>query len=171
MYQHIVVVGHLGRDPELRYMPSGDPVTSFTMATTRKWTNRDGQPAEKTTWFRVSVFGRQAEPCNQYLHKGSLALAEGDIDVSVYTAQDGTPRATLELRARNVRFLGTRGEAGAGEGEFFAGGEEFAQAKPTARPQAAQGAPARRPAQQPSPTVAEPKPAEEETFDEGDIPF
>ena len=67
MYQNTIVVGHLGRDPEMRYLPSGTPVTSFSIATTRKWNNAEGQPQEKTTWFRVSVFGKQAESCNQYL--------------------------------------------------------------------------------------------------------
>ena len=133
MYQHTVVVGHLGKDPEMRYLPSGDPVVRFSVATTRKWTTRDGQPGEKTTWFSVDVFGRQAENCNQYLRKGSLVLVEGEIDARAYTAQDGTPRASLDLRARNVRFLGGRGESGGGGGgEDF---DEFAQQGAPAKPQ------------------------------------
>lgn len=114
MYQHLVIVGNVGRDPELRYTPSGDPVTNFSVAVNRRWTNRDGQAQEKTTWFRVSVFGRQAELVNQYVTKGRLVLVEGEIDASAYMAQDGTPRASLDLRARNVRFLGGRGEEEAG---------------------------------------------------------
>ena len=115
MYQNTVVVGHLGRDPEMRYLPSGNPVTGFSIATNRKWTNAEGQPQEKTTWFRVSVFGKQAESCNQYLTKGSLVLVEGEIDVSTWSDKtSGDPRATLELRARTVRFLGGRGEKAEG---------------------------------------------------------
>jgi len=111
VYQNTIVVGHLGRDPEMRYLPSGAPVTSFTIATTRKWTNAEGQPQEKTTWFRVTAFGKQAEPCNQYLAKGRLVLVEGDIDVSTWSDKStNEPRATLELRARTVRFLGGKGE-------------------------------------------------------------
>ena len=111
MYQNTVVIGHLGRDPEMRYTPDGTPVTSFSIATTRKWTNKEGQPQEKTTWFRVTTWRKQAENCNQYLSKGSLVLVEGDIDVSTWSDKtSGEPRATLELRARNVRFLGGRGE-------------------------------------------------------------
>jgi single-strand DNA-binding protein len=111
MYQKTVVVGHLGRDPEMRYLPSGTPVTSFSVATTRKWNNAEGQPQEKTTWFRVSVFGKQAEACNQYLTKGRLVLVEGEIDASAWTSKTtGEARASLELRARTVRFLGGRGE-------------------------------------------------------------
>jgi len=111
MYQSATVIGHLGRDPEMRYLPSGTPVTSFNIATTRKWTNAEGQPQEKTTWFRVSVFGKQAETCNQYLAKGRLVLVEGEIDVSAWADKStNEPRATLELRARTVRFLGGKGE-------------------------------------------------------------
>jgi single-strand DNA-binding protein len=111
MYQKTTVVGHLGRDPEMRYLPSGTPVTSFSVATTRRWTNAEGQPQEKTTWFRVSVFGKQAEACNQYLTKGRLVLVEGEIDASAWSDKtSGEPRASLELRARTVRFLGGRGE-------------------------------------------------------------
>ena len=111
MYQSTTVIGYLGRDPEMRYLPSGNPVTSFSIATTRKWKNAEGQPQEKTTWFRVSVFGKQAEPCNQYLAKGRLVLVEGDIDVSAWADKTSNePRATLELRARTVRFLGGKGE-------------------------------------------------------------
>jgi single-strand DNA-binding protein len=111
MYQNTVVVGHLGRDPEMRYTPDGTPVTSFSVATTRRWSNREGEPQEKTTWFRVTAWRRLAETCNQYLSKGRLVLVEGDIDVSAWSDKtSGEARATLELRARNVQFLGGRGE-------------------------------------------------------------
>ena len=110
MYQKTIVVGYLGRDPEMRYLPSGTPVTSFSVATTRKWTDAEGQPQEKTTWFRVSVWGKQAETTNQYLTKGQLVLVEGDIDASAWTDREGQARASLELRAWRVRFLGRKGE-------------------------------------------------------------
>jgi len=103
MYQHTVIVGNLGRDPEMRYTQSGDAVTSFSVAVNRKWTNQDGSPGEKTTWFRVSAWRRLAETCNQYLSKGRLVLVEGDVSASAWTPKDGgDPRASLELRARNV---------------------------------------------------------------------
>jgi len=111
MYQSTVVVGHLGRDPEMRYTPDGTPVTSFSIATTRKWTSPDGEAQEKTTWFRVTTWRKLAETCNQFLTKGRLVLVEGDIDASAWSDKtSGEPRATLELRARIVRFLGGRGE-------------------------------------------------------------
>jgi single-strand DNA-binding protein len=115
MYQRTEVIGHLGRDPEMRYTPSGQAVTTFSVATTRRWTGQDGQPQEKTTWFRVTAWGKLGELCNQYLSKGRLVLVEGEIDASAWTGQDGQPRATLELRARDVRFLGGPGQAGEGE--------------------------------------------------------
>jgi single-strand DNA-binding protein len=111
MYQKTIVVGHLGRDPEMRYTPSGVPVTSFSVATTRKWTNANGEPQEKTTWFRVTAWRKLAETCAQYLHKGSSVLVEGDIDASAWTDREGNARASLELTASNVRFVGGRGEA------------------------------------------------------------
>ena len=111
MYQNTVVVGHLGRDPEMRYTPDGTPVTTFSIATTRKWTNTEGQPQEKTTWFRVTAWRKLAELCNQFLAKGRLVLVEGDVEVSAWSDKtSGEARATLELRARNVRFLGAKGE-------------------------------------------------------------
>jgi len=125
MYQSTVVVGHLGRDPEMRYTPDGTPVTSFNIATTRKWTNAEGQPQEKTTWFRVTAWRKLAETCNQYLAKGRLVLVEGDVEASAWTAKtDGEPRATLELRARTVRFLGGRGERAEAPEEAAPGAEE-----------------------------------------------
>ncbi|MCL4505055.1 MAG: single-stranded DNA-binding protein [Chloroflexi bacterium] len=107
-------------------MPSGDPVTSFSVATDRAWNNRDGQKQKETTWFRVSVFGKQAENVNTYLHKGSMVLVEGRLNVDAktggprtYTRQDGTVGANFDLTANTVRFLSPKGETGgdAGEGQ------------------------------------------------------
>ena len=116
MYQKTVIVGNLGNDPEMRYTPSGVPVTSFSVAVNRRWTDQNGDLQEKTTWFRVTAWRKLAEQCAQYLHKGRLVLVEGDIDASAWTGQDGQPRATLELTARVVRFLGSRGDTTLSEG-------------------------------------------------------
>jgi single-strand DNA-binding protein len=116
MYQRTVVVGHLGRDPEMRYTQDGTPVTSFSMATTRRWNDQEGGQREETTWFRVAAWGRQAETCNQYLAKGRLVLVEGTVSASAWRGRDGEPRATLELRASRVVFLGGRGEQAGAEG-------------------------------------------------------
>lgn len=108
MYAKTVIVGHLGRDPEMRYTPSGVPVTSFTVATNRRWTDQNGQLQERTTWYRVTAWRRLGELCNQYLAKGRMVLVEGDVEASAWTSEEGEPRASLELTARNVRFLGGR---------------------------------------------------------------
>jgi single-strand DNA-binding protein len=118
MYQKVIIVGNLGRDPEMRYMPDGTAVTSFSVATNRSWTDRSsGQQVDETTWFRVSVWGNQAEPCNQYLSKGRRVLVEGSLTPDretggprLWTGQDGSVRASYELRAQSVKFLGGRDE-------------------------------------------------------------
>src|SRR3972149_11971043 len=77
MYHTIIIVGNLGKDPEMRYTPSGQAVTSFSVATSRQYTGQNGQKVKETIWFRVSAWGKQAETCNQYLRKGSKVLVEG----------------------------------------------------------------------------------------------
>jgi len=111
MYQRLIIVGNLGRDPEMRYTPDGTPVTSFSVATNRQWTDSSGQVQKRTVWFRVSAWRRQAEVCNQYLSKGRLVLVEGEIqEPRVWQGQDGQWRSSLEVRAWAVKFLGGRGE-------------------------------------------------------------
>jgi single-strand DNA-binding protein len=114
MYQRVIVVGNLGRDPEMRYTPTGRPVTTLNVATNRRWTDAEGQRQEETTWFRVVVWGKQAESCNQYLSKGRQVLVEGRIRTGQYEDKSGQTRYTWELVASNVRFLGGRGEVGEG---------------------------------------------------------
>ncbi|HEY1407697.1 MAG TPA: single-stranded DNA-binding protein [Promineifilum sp.] len=138
MYQKIIVVGNLGRDPEMRYMPDGTAVTSFSMASNRRWTDRNsGQPVDETTWFRVSVWGRQAETVNQYLSKGKTVLVEGRLHPDpqtggprLWSGQDGTMRASYEITADTVRFMsGGRGDdsGGAFEESAQGGGRETPQ--------------------------------------------
>ena len=124
MYQQITLVGNLGRDPEMRYTASGTPVTNFSVATSQRWTGADGQQNEKTVWFRVSVWQRQAETCSQYLTKGQRVLVVGEVEEPyVYTDQEGNSRASLQVRARNVQFLSPRGEAmNGGDGGASYGG-------------------------------------------------
>jgi single-strand DNA-binding protein len=115
MYQKIIIVGYLGRDPDMRYMPSGDPVTSFSVATNNQYTNANNERIKETTWFRVSAFGKQAENANQYLKKGSKVLVEGRLTSDTETGgpriwkkQDGTLTASYEIRAATVQFLSSR---------------------------------------------------------------
>jgi len=112
MYQQITIIGNLGRDPEMRYTPSGVPVTNFSVAVGKRWTGQDGTQQEKTLWFRVTAWRKLAETCNEYLRKGRQVMVVGEVDASAYTAQDGTPRAALEITARDVRFLGSAAQGG-----------------------------------------------------------
>ncbi|MDE0463283.1 MAG: single-stranded DNA-binding protein [Caldilineaceae bacterium] len=125
MYQQITLVGNLGADPELRYMQDGTPVTSLRIATNRRWSSQDGTTQEETVWFRVSVWARQAEACNQYLSKGQRVLVVGEMrEPSTWTDQEGNARASLEVRARNVQFLSPRG-GGQGPAPEQGEGEEI----------------------------------------------
>lgn len=95
------------------------------MATTRKWTNANGEQQEKTTWFRVTCWRKLAELTAQYLKKGRLVLVEGDVDASAFTDREGNARASLELTATGVKFLGSRGEGGEGVSGTGGGGDDF----------------------------------------------
>ena len=117
MYHTLVLVGNLGRDPEMRYTSSGQAVTNFSVATNREYTASNGEKVKETTWFRISTWGRTAEVCNQYLRKGSRVLVEGRLTPDnttggprIWTRQDGSPAASFEVTANVVRFLSTRAE-------------------------------------------------------------
>lgn len=124
MYQKLILIGRLGRDPEMRYTPDGTPVTNFSVATDRRWTDASGQQQSRTVWFRVTAWRRLAETCNQFLTKGQLVMVEGELmEPKPFQGRDGTLRASLDVTANVVRFLSGRGEAGApGIEEEAAGG-------------------------------------------------
>lgn len=112
MYQSIIIIGYVGRDPEMRYTPSGQAVTSFSVATTNAYTSSNGENVKETSWFRVSVWGKLAEICSKYIKKGSLVAIEGRLtpDKStgsprIWTKQDGSAGTSFELNARTVKFL------------------------------------------------------------------
>jgi single-strand DNA-binding protein len=116
-YHTVILVGNLGRDPEMRYTPSGQAVTNFSVAVNDNFTSSNGEKVERTIWVRVSTWGKQAEICNQYLKKGKKVLVEGRLvtDPStggprVWNRQDGTPSASFEVSAQTVRFLSARGD-------------------------------------------------------------
>lgn len=128
MFSKTIIVGRLGGDPELRYTQGGQAVCSFSVATDRSWTDASGERQEKTTWFRVTAWGKLADLCNQYLKKGRTVLVEGEVEASAWMPQQGgEPRASLELTARNVRFLGGKNEGSGEGGTQFSGGGAFAQ--------------------------------------------
>jgi len=119
MFHKVTIIGNLGGDPQMRYTQTGVPVTSFSVATNRRWTNQDGSQGEETVWFRVSAWRGLAETCNKYLSKGRQVYIEGRLNPDpqtggprIWTGNDGQPRASFEVTALDVRFLGGRGETG-----------------------------------------------------------
>ncbi len=129
MYHTLIVAGNVGKDPDMRYVPSGQAVTSFNVATSYNKTANNGETIKETIWIRVTTWGKLAETCNQYVKKGSKVLVEGRLNVDpatggprVWKAQDGTPRASFEVTANTVRFLSARGEADGGGGGDMGGG-------------------------------------------------
>jgi single-strand DNA-binding protein len=109
----VILIGNLGRDPEVRYMPSGDAVATLNLATTEKWKDKAGEAQEQTEWHRVSFFGRQAEICGEYLRKGSSIYVEGRLQTRKYTDKEGVERYSTEIRGDRMQMLGGRsGSAG-----------------------------------------------------------
>ncbi|OPZ87139.1 MAG: Single-stranded DNA-binding protein [bacterium ADurb.Bin429] len=120
-YSYTMIIGHVGRDPEMRYTPiQGVAVCDFSVAVSRRWTDSAGAQQERTTWFKVSAWRALAETCNEYVRKGMQIMVSGEIDASAYAAKDGKPRASLELTARDVQFLGRRADADEGGNEALA---------------------------------------------------
>lgn len=124
MYQRVIIVGNVGRDAEMRYTPSGVPVTSFSVAVNRRWNSATGEQQEKTTWFRVTCWRKLAETAGQYVKKGQRILVEGEVEAQAYIDREGTPRGTLELTASNFKFLSARAETSEGPGAGAGVGEE-----------------------------------------------
>jgi single-strand DNA-binding protein len=106
----VILIGNLGRDPELRYLPSGQAVAKFTLATGMKWKDKDGQLQERTDWHNIVAFGRQGEVCNEYLKKGSPVYVEGRIQTRSWEDKDGNKKYMTEIVAQVVNMLGRKGE-------------------------------------------------------------
>lgn len=126
MLNKVMIIGRLGRDPELRYTQSGAPICSLAVATDESYQDRDGNKVDRTEWHRVSVFQRAAENCANYLAKGSLVYVEGSLQTRKWTDQQGVERYTTEIKAQRVQFLDRKGDnpragAGAGPDEDFGG--------------------------------------------------
>ncbi len=112
-FNKVILVGNLGRDPELRYTPQGTPVCSFSMATNERRKDKNGEMQDLTTWFKVTLWNRQAETAAQYLQKGRPVYIEGRLRVEEYTDRDGKQRHSLEVNATDMQFIG----GGRNEGE------------------------------------------------------
>ncbi|HEX2485248.1 MAG TPA: single-stranded DNA-binding protein [Myxococcota bacterium] len=127
----VILVGNLGRDPEIRYTPSGQAVANFTLATSENFTNREGKREERTEWHRIVVWGKTAELCTQYLAKGRSVYIEGRLQTREWEDKEGQKRRTTEVVAQSVQFLGGPRGAGGGtgggaprDGGGFGGGDE-----------------------------------------------
>lgn len=140
----VIIVGNLGRDPEVRYMPSGDAATNIAVATTDKWKDKaSGEQKEATEWHRVQFFGKLAEIAGQYLKKGSQVYVEGKLRTRKWTDKEGVEKYTTEIVADTMQMLGTRRE---GSGD--SGGENDYAPAPSNQP-------ASRPASKPAPNFSD----------------
>ncbi len=120
-FNKIIVVGNLGRDPELRYTPQGNAVCSFTMATNEKRRDKAGEMQDITTWFKITLWGKQAETASKYLAKGRPVYIEGRLRIEEWTDRDNNNRFTLEVNATDMQFISAGREGG---GEYSGGGHD-----------------------------------------------
>lgn len=169
----VILVGNLGRDPEIRYLPSGDPVANITIATSSKYKGKDGNMVEETEWHRVTFFGKLAEIVGQYLKKGRPVYVEGRIKTRKYTDKDGVEKYATDIIANEMQMLGGREGMGEPSGEYDGGGDGgeggggYSRQAPAARP-------AQRPASPPpAARQAPPQSRPSSGFDDmdDDIPF
>lgn len=158
----VILVGNLGRDPEMRYMPSGDALASFSIATTDTWKDKSGQKQERTEWHRISMFGKLAEIAGEYLKKGSSVYIEGRLQTRKWQDKEGQERYTTEIVADRMQMLGSRGSGNAYE-VMDDEGQDFAPQTSSGSGQAASS--------KPQPPAS--KPAAGAGFDDfdDDIPF
>ena len=121
-FNKIIIVGHLGRDQETRYTPQGTAVSNFSLATSERRKDKSGEQQDITTWFRVSLWGKQAENIGQYLLKGRQVYVEGRLRTEEYTDREGNKRMSLEVSATDVQLLGSKGEGPMGGAPMGGGG-------------------------------------------------
>lgn len=140
----VILVGNLGRDPEMRYLPSGEAVANLAIATTDKYKDKTGQMVEQTEWHRVSFFGRTAEVCGQYLKKGSQVYVEGSIRTRKYTDKEGVEKYATEIRGDRMQMLG--GRSGGGMADMDDSGFNQSAPAPRSQPRSSAPAAAQRPA-------------------------
>jgi single-strand DNA-binding protein len=157
----VIIVGNLGRDPEIRYMPSGDAIANIAVATSYKSKDKNtGEQKELTEWHRISFFGRLAEIVGQYLKKGSSVYVEGRLQTRKYTDKDGIERYATDIIAENMQMLG--GRQGMGGGDSYSADDSYDAPPSRPAPRQAPPAPAARP---------QPKPAPNFSDMDDDIPF
>jgi len=131
----VIIIGNLGKDPEMRYMPSGDAIANLRIATTDKYKDRNGEMQEATEWHSVAFFGKTAEICGQYLKKGSQVYVEGSLRTRKWQDKDGNDRYTTEIRGDRMQMLGGRGGGGGGGiVDYDAPPMDSAESVPRAKP-------------------------------------
>ena len=111
----VILIGRLGREPETRYMPNGDAVCNFSLATTESWKDQSGQKKERTEWHAITLYRKLAEIAAKYLQKGSLVYLEGKIQSRKYTGKDGIERTAYEIVCSEMKMLGGKAEGGEGQ--------------------------------------------------------
>jgi single-strand DNA-binding protein len=148
----VILVGNLGRDPEVRYLPSGDAVANIALATSSKYKNKAGEMVEETEWHRISFFGRQAEIVGEYLKKGRSVYIEGRLKTRKYTDKDGVEKYATDIIASEMQMLGSREGMGSPGGDGDGDGGERQYSRPPAAAPRAQAPAPRAPA--PAPTKA-----------------
>ena len=116
-YQQTIIIGNVGKAPELRYTQGGTAVCDFSVAVTESWKDTNGERKEKTTWIKVTAWRALAEVCNQYVHKGMQIMVVGSVEASAYMNKSGEATASLDLNARDVQFLGSRNASGQSGGD------------------------------------------------------
>ena len=152
----VIIVGNLGRDPEIRYMPSGDAIANIAVATSYKSKDKNtGEQKETTEWHRISFFGRLAEIVGQYLKKGSSVYVEGRLQTRKYTDKDGVEKYATDIVAENMQMLGGRQGMGGDAGMDDGGSYDSAPSRPAPAPRQAPAAPAARPAPKPAPNFSD----------------
>jgi len=161
----VILVGNLGRDPEIRYLPSGDPVANITIATSSKYKGKDGNMVEETEWHRVTFFGKLAEIVGQYLKKGRSVYVEGRIKTRKYTDKDGIEKYATDIIANEMQMLGSREGLGGPSDEDEGGSGGYSRPAPASRP----AAPAQ--AVRSAPAAVQAKPSSGFDDMDDDIPF
>ena len=131
----VMIIGNLGKDPEMKYTPQGTPITTFSVAVSRTRKGSDGQVIDETEWFRIVAWERLAETCNEYLRKGSKVYIEGRLQTRKYTGQDGQERQIVEVVAQEMQMLNSRQQGQGGYGDSDSGGSGYRNERPAPQPQ------------------------------------
>jgi single-strand DNA-binding protein len=174
----MTIIGNLGADPEVRYLDGGAVVATFNVATTEKFTNRNGEKVEQTEWFRVELWNEQAKVAEKYLKKGNAVYVEGRLRTELWTDKEGKERTSLRVRANTMQLLGSPNGDRPDEGGYYETPRQqaapVAQSAPSPQPSAAprqQAAPVAQPAPRQQPARKAPEPVPFESSGDDDLPF